>query len=186
MPRYGHMDATGAGSGNQMEDPEGAIIEAVRAANAQDRAAAEAGGAGVLAGGFDVNPKYNPETASLQSRAELEAAATAAMQASRRKGQRSEPAPDAPDEDGGVKIRAVWGVEGRNHLTWALESVDVDLGQQMIRTKPVPESDEARWNGRRRNLYEYYLDQDMFILAWKNDNPGPEECVVFVRDSSVS
>ena len=91
-------------------------------------------------------------------------------------------------ETGAVRARGRWAALGENHLRWEFETVNVDLGGDRI-VKVGAEAfrgqggvaEEGSEEGGR-NLYEFFLDQDMFIMAWKGDSPRAEGAVVFVRD----
>lgn len=76
-------------------------------------------------------------------------------------------------EDGAVRGRGKWGVMGGYHLQWGFDTMNVDLGGERI-----VKADEG---GAGRDVYEFFLDQNMMILAWK-DAPKKEDAVVFVRD----
>lgn len=91
-------------------------------------------------------------------------------------------------EDGTVRTRAVWEVKGENHLSWAYDRVAVESGRQVASTTPagaggVEVAGKGGWAGIERSVFEYFLDQSMFIMAWKRD-PGPEDAMVFVRDDT--
>lgn len=78
-------------------------------------------------------------------------------------------------EDGAVRGRGKWGVRGGYHLRWEFNTMNLDLGGDKIVKAGGEEGDGGR------DLYEFFLDQNMLILAWK-DAPKKEDAVVFVRD----
>ncbi|CAN0198601.1 unnamed protein product [Pylaiella littoralis] len=88
-------------------------------------------------------------------------------------------AADTITEDGTVKGRGKWGVKGGYNLRWEFETLNIDLGRDRI-LKAHGGGDEGAWDGGR-DLYEFFLDQNMLIVAWKDD-PKKEDAVVFVRD----
>lgn len=85
---------------------------------------------------------------------------------------------DLVTEDGAVRGRGKWGVKGGYHLRWDFETMNIDLGGDRI-LKAHGEEEGAGGGGR--DLYEFFLDQNMLIVAWK-DSPKKEDAVVFVRD----
>lgn len=86
--------------------------------------------------------------------------------------------------DGAVRSRGTWGVMGKNHLRWEFDTVGVDVGgSKIVQTEPSGGGEGGEggaWGGR--DLYEFFLDQNMFIVAWKGDSPKAEDAVVFVRE----
>lgn len=87
--------------------------------------------------------------------------------------------------DGAVRTRGTWGVMGNNHLRWEFDTVGMDVGgSKVLQTEPAEGRGEGGeggvWGGR--DLYEFFLDQNMFIVAWKGDSPKAEDAVVFVRE----
>lgn len=78
-------------------------------------------------------------------------------------------------EDGAVRGRGKWGVMGGYHLRWEFETMNLDLGGDKI----VRAGGAGGEGGR--DLYEFFLDQNLLILAWK-DAPKKEDAIVFVRD----
>ncbi len=78
-------------------------------------------------------------------------------------------------EDGAVRGRGKWGVMGGYHLRWEFETMNLDLGGDKI-VRAAGEGEEGI-----RDLYEFFLDQNLLILAWK-DAPKKEDAIVFVRD----
>lgn len=82
----------------------------------------------------------------------------------------------ATAEDGAVRGRGKWGVKGGYHLRWEFDTMNVDLGGDRIVKAGGGGGGDAG-----RDLYEFFLDQNMLILAWK-DAPKKEDAVVFVRD----
>lgn len=87
------------------------------------------------------------------------------------------PAADATTEDGALRGRGKWGVMGGYHLRWEFDTMNVDLGGDRI----VKADGGGGAGDTRRDVYEFFLDQNMMILAWK-DAPKKEDAVVFVRD----
>lgn len=78
--------------------------------------------------------------------------------------------------DGAVRGRGKWGVMGGYHLRWEFQTMNVDLGGDRI----VKAHGEGA-GGAGRDVYEFFLDQSMMIVAWK-DAPKKEDAVVFIRD----
>eukprot|EP00752_Nemacystus_decipiens_P012974 g11480.t1 len=94
------------------------------------------------------------------------------------------PAADgATTEDGAVRGRGKWGVMGGYHLRWEFDTMNVDLGGDRIvkANGGGAGAGAGAGGGARRDVYEFFLDQNMMILAWK-DAPNKEDAVVFVRD----
>ena len=92
------------------------------------------------------------------------------------------PAADgATTEDGAVRGRGKWGVMGGYHLRWEFDTMNVDLGGDKIVKATGEGGGGGAGGGAGRDVYEFFLDQNMMILAWK-DAPKKEDAVVFVRD----
>eukprot|EP00903_Cladosiphon_okamuranus_P015196 g14046.t1 len=83
-------------------------------------------------------------------------------------------------EDGAVRGRGKWGVKGGHHLRWQFDTLNVDLGGDKI-VKANGDDGAGGGGGAGRDVYEFFLDQSMLILAWK-DAPKKEDAIVFVRD----
>ena len=84
-------------------------------------------------------------------------------------------------EDGAIRGRGQWGVKGGYHLRWEFDTMNVDLGGDRISpVEAVGGEGGGGWGGR--DLYEFFLDQNMFIMAWKGNAPKAKDAVVFVRD----
>lgn len=81
----------------------------------------------------------------------------------------------ATTDDGAVRGRGKWAVMGGYHLRWDFGTLNLDLGGDRIVKA------DGTGGGAGRDVYEFFLDQNMMILAWK-DAPKKEDAVVFVRD----
>lgn len=87
-------------------------------------------------------------------------------------------AADVATDDGAVRGRGKWGVMGGYRLRWEFQTMNVDLGGDRI---VKAHGGEGVGGGPGRDVYEFFLDQNMMIVAWK-DAPKKEDAVVFVRD----
>lgn len=93
-------------------------------------------------------------------------------------------------EEGAVRGRGIWGVKGANHLRWEFDTMNVDLGgDKILKTEAsggkkadAADSSEGAGHWGGRSVYEFFLDQNMLIVAWKGDLPKAEDAVVFVRE----
>lgn len=89
---------------------------------------------------------------------------------------------DGTFEDGAVRGRGKWGVKGGYHLRWEFDTLNVDLGgDRIVKADGGEGAGGGGGGGAGRDVYEFFLDQNMMILAWK-DAPKKEDAVVFVRD----
>ncbi|CAM9935980.1 unnamed protein product [Ectocarpus sp. 12 AP-2014] len=135
--------------------------------------------AGTAAGGGGEDPKDAQAKALAAAMMEAAAREPRAAAAAGGAGVRAEGFGRVADvvmtEDGAVRGRGKWGVQGGYHLRWEFNTMNLDLGGDKI----VKAGGEGGDGGR--DLYEFFLDQNMLIVAWK-DAPKKEDAVVFVRD----
>lgn len=99
---------------------------------------------------------------------------------------------ETSSEAGALRGRGRWVARGKNRLRWEFDTMNLDLGgDKILKTEAVEVTEEqgvlkssgsdgGKWGGR--DLYEFFLDQDMFIMAWKGESPRAEDAMVFVRD----